>query len=171
MIFSLSSFFSLILKKGGYFMTKREKSRVIFVCGAVTALTITCIILYTLIEDLGGSRTLLLLVGCLLVLGAILFTFFEVRRLAEVSDGYSGPSGEAADPDASRLVVVEPPTGEPYPHHESHIGSPGLDQGQLTSQLPDALPWNLRELWASRIARVKGDGPGSKEPSTTATPR
>jgi hypothetical protein len=139
-------------------MTKREKSRTIFVCGVLTALAITCIILSALIADLGWSRTLLLSLGCLLVLGAILFTFFEVRRLAEVSNRSRGPSDEEADPDVSRIVVIEPATGEPYPHHEGHIGSPGLDQGQLTSQLPDALPWNLRYvfLWIARRKRRRG---------------
>jgi hypothetical protein len=37
-------------------------------------------------------------------------------------------------------VIVEGPTGEATPHHEAHAGSPGLDQGQLTSNLPDHTP-------------------------------
>lgn len=149
-------------------MTKREKSRVIFVCGVLTALTITGIALYTLMADLDWSQTLLLLLGCLLVLGAILFTFFEVRRLAGLSNRSPGSPDEDTDPDATRIVVIEAATGEPYPHHEGHVGSPGLDQGQLTSQLPDAPPWNLRQVWASRIARRKEAESRSKKPSAPA---
>lgn len=136
-------------------MTKRERSRVIFVSGALTALTVTCIVLYSLVADVGLSQTLLLLFGCLLVLGAMLFTFFEIQRLVRFSNRGSGPSVEDRDPDAARIVVIDPPTGEPYPHHEHHTGSPGLDQGQLTSQLPDSPPWNLRYFWTQWIAGRK----------------
>jgi hypothetical protein len=50
------------------------------------------------------------------------------------------------DPDGPRRVVVEPPTGHPYPHHELLPGSQGLDQGQLTSRCPDTTP-ELFRLW------------------------
>lgn len=149
-------------------MTKREKSLMIFVCGGLTAVTVTCIVLYALVADLGLFQALLLLGGCLLVLGAMLFTFLEVRRLARGSNRRPGPNVEEADPDASRVVVIEPPTGEPYPHHEHHVGSPGLDQGQLTSQLPDPPPWNLRDVWAQWIARRKDHPYRSKKPAGPA---
>jgi hypothetical protein len=60
------------------------------------------------------------------------FSFFEVRRIAagrSTSIFWDG-SDDRIDPDAPRVVIVEPPTGEATPHHEDHLGSEGLDQGQ-----------------------------------------
>ena len=83
----------------------------------------------------------MLLIGCLIVLWAIIFSILEVCRIAGGSRSIRGePSEEGIDPDAPRTVIVEPPTGEATPHHEDHLGSEGLDQGQLTSRLPDTLP-------------------------------
>ena len=118
-------------------MTRRS-SRVGFTFGAITAVVLTCLILYSLIAGLSGSQTLLLTIGCLIAVWAILFSFFEVRRLALRSKSIGGEASDF-DPDASRKVSVEPPTGEATPHHEVHLGSEGLDQGQLTSRLPDTI--------------------------------
>jgi hypothetical protein len=92
---------------------------------------------------LSRFETLSLLIGSLIVIWAMIFSFFEVRRLASRSKSISEPEEVATD--ASYAVVVEPPTGHPYPHHEEHAGSRGFDQGQLTSRLPDLpyvdVPW------------------------------
>lgn len=122
-------------------MTKREKSRIAFAYAVVTAIAVTCIVLYSLMAGLAWSQVLLLMIGCLFVLWAIVFTFFEVGRLAGASKKAGGPTPEGVDPDSPRRVIVEPPTGHPYPHHEDHAGSAGLDQGQLTSRLPGATPF------------------------------
>src|SRR5579863_3339158 len=105
-------------------MTNREKSQMAFVYAVVTAITVTCIVLYSLMADLSRSQILLLLFGTLFVLWAIVFTFFEVGRIARASKkGALPPVQETLDPDAPRRVIVEPPTGHPYPHHEDHAES------------------------------------------------
>ena len=87
-----------------------------------------------------------MLTGCLIVGWAILFSVLEVRRLGQTAKERADEALEDANPYSSRIVVVEPPTGERYPHHEDHAESPGLDQGQRTSQLPDSMPFIDRFL-------------------------
>jgi hypothetical protein len=120
-------------------MSKRKTSRVAFIYAVLTAMVATCITLYGLTADWPRSQTLLLLAGSLIVVWAIVFTFLEVGRIAARDSSIVGPD-DGVDPDAPRRVVVEGPTGEATPHHEVHAGSPGLDQGQLTSSLPDHTP-------------------------------
>jgi hypothetical protein len=117
----------------------RKKSRVLFAFGTAIAIAVSCIVLYSLIAGLSLFQTSLFLVGSLIVVCAGLFSFFEVRRIAagrSTSICLDG-SEEQIDPDGPRVLIVEPPTGEATPHHEDHIGSQGLDQGQLTSRIPD----------------------------------
>lgn len=127
-------------------MVTRRTSWVLFTFVVVSAVAITCITLYSLVAGFSRAETLFLLIGCLIVIWAILFSFFEVYRIAARSKRITG-SDELIDPDAPRKIIVEPPTGEATPHHESHAGSEGFDQGQLTSRLPDSLfirdllPW------------------------------
>jgi hypothetical protein len=121
-----------------------------------------------LVADLSSSQTLLLLLGCLLVLGTVLFTFFEVYRLATDSNRRADRSVEEPDPDIARMVVTEPPTGEPYPHHEDYAGSPGLDQGQITSRIPDEPPLNLRDMWAQWMTKRKHPAYRGQKPGGTA---
>ena len=125
-------------------MSSRKASRVAFTYAVVTAVVATSIGLYILTSNIPRSEGLLLLIGCLLVVWAIVFSFLEVGRIAAHSKKITGPD-ELVDPDAPRRVIVEPPTGEPYPHHEAHTGSGGRDQGQLTSSLPDHTP-SIRKL-------------------------
>jgi hypothetical protein len=120
-------------------MTNRKQSQIAGVYMAATAVTATCLVLYSLMAGLPLSETLVLLLGVLIVVWAIIFTFLEVRRIAARAKSIAG-SDELVDPDAPRRVIVEGPTGEATPHHEAHAGSPGLDQGQLTSNLPDHTP-------------------------------
>jgi hypothetical protein len=120
----------------------RKKSRVLFAFGTATAVTATCLILYSLTAGLSIFQASLYLIGSLIVVWAGLFSFFEVRRIA------AGRSRSIClddldnqiDPDGPRVVIVEPPTGEATPHHEHHAGSEGLDQGQLTARIPDTFP-------------------------------
>jgi hypothetical protein len=124
----------------------RKTSRVAFTFVVASAVVITCITLYSLIAGFSRFETLFLLIGCLIVIWAMIFSFFEVRRIAARSKSIS--EREEADPDAPCVVIVEPPTGEATPHHESHVGSEGFDQGQLTSRLPDIgihLSWRRRK--------------------------
>ena len=136
----------------------RKKSRVLFVLGAATAVAVTCIGLYSLIAGLSLFQASLFLVGSLIVVWAGLFSFFEVRRIAagrSTSIYLDGPH-DRIDPDAPRVVVVEPPTGEATPHHEDHLGSEGLDQGQLTSRIPDTFPIAVRPSRARRPNKADG---------------
>jgi hypothetical protein len=120
-------------------MYNRKNSRIAGVYVAATAVTVTSLVLYSLMAGLPASESLLLLLGVLIVIWAIVFTFLEVGRIAARAKSIAG-SDELVDPDAPRTVIVEGPTGEATPHHEAHAGSPGLDQGQLTSNLPDHTP-------------------------------
>lgn len=121
-------------------MAKRRASRLAFVYGVVTALAVTAIILYSLVAGWSWRQSLILTIGVLAILWALMFSLLEVKRISSRSRSILGPK-EAVDPDASRRVTVGPPTGEALPHHEFHPGSPGMDQGQLTANLPDAVPF------------------------------
>jgi len=124
----------------------RKASRVAFAFAVVTAIVITCITLYSLVAGLTRFEAVVLLLGSLVVIWAVIFTFFEVGRIASRSNSISGQ--EEVDLDAPRQIVIQPPTGHPYPHHEEIAGSGGFDQGQLTSRLPDIgfrLSWRRRK--------------------------
>ncbi len=106
------------------------------------AVTVTVVIAYSLIASLAWWQSLLLLIGCLFGIWTIVFSFLEVYRAARnAKNSASEAFNEDTDPYASRTVAVGPPTGEPYPHHEDFVESAGLDQGQLTSQLPGSTPF------------------------------
>jgi hypothetical protein len=126
-------------------MANRKASRIAFLYAVVTALVATCIILFSMMVELSRWQSLVLLLGVLVVVWAIIFSFLEVGRIASGAKRIRGPD-EAVDPDAPRHLIVEPPTGHPYPHHEDHEGSAGFDQGQYTSRLRDELP-SIRSLW------------------------
>jgi len=91
--------------------------------------------MYSLIAGLTAMQTLLLLSGSLIVTWTILFTVLEILRLA-------GRSRIVEDEDLEipRVLIVQPSTGDPYPHHEHYAERGGLDQGQLTSHLPESTP-------------------------------
>ena len=119
---------------------KRKTIRSAFIYGAVTAVVLTCLGMYSLLAGLTIWQTLLLLSGSLIVIWTILFTVLEMLRLAKHSN--SGGSQAVIEDEGLEFprVVVHPATGDPYPHHEHYAESGGLDQGQLTSQLPESSP-------------------------------
>lgn len=120
---------------------KRKTIRSAFIYGAVTAVVLTCLGMYSLLASLTIWQTLLLLSGSLIVIWTILFTVLEMLRLAKQSNsGGNQAVIEDEDLEFPRVVVVHPATGDPYPHHEHYAESGGLDQGQLTSQLPESAP-------------------------------
>jgi hypothetical protein len=128
----------------------RKSSRVAFTFVVASAIAITCITLYCLMAGFTRSEALFLLIGSLIVIWAMIFSFFEVRRIASRSKTIS--ECDETDPDGSRVVIVQPPTGHPYPHHEEHVESAGLDQGQLTSRLPEMPPFEIRKFWKKRAS-------------------
>lgn len=120
----------------------RGKEKFAFLYGSTAAVTATCVITYSLIARLVWWQSLLLLIVCLFGVWMIVFSFLEVYRATRNAKNTASEALDAdTDPYASRTVTVGPPTGEPYPHHEDYAESPGLDQGQLTSQLPDWTPF------------------------------
>ncbi len=136
-------------------MAKRRAVRTAFVFVVVTAVIVTSIVIYSLVAALTSWESLVLLMGTLVVVWAIVFTILEMYRLARLpKDGQAVIENED-DLEFPRTVVVQSPTGEPYPHHEHYPESPGLDQGQLTSQLPDSRPWigELIEIWRRKKLR------------------
>jgi hypothetical protein len=133
----------------------RKKSRVLFGFGIATAVAVTCILLYSLIAGLSLLQTTFWMFGSLIVIWTSLFSFFEIRRIAagRSTSIFWDDSDNRIDPDAPRVVTVEPPTGEATPHHEHHLGSEGLDQGQLTSLLPDTFPIVATPARARRLSK------------------
>jgi len=111
-----------------------------FLYAVISAIAIGCAITYIFIAGLGGWQTAMVSVGLLLGAWATLFSFLEVRRLAQTPKSVDEALKEEPDPYAPRTVVVEPPTGVPYPHHEDYPESAGLEEGQLVSRLTDPTP-------------------------------
>lgn len=120
----------------------RGEEKFAFLYVVISAVVVGCAMTYSWIAGLAWWQTVLVLIGGLAGAWATVFSFLEVRRIAKTPK-YRAEEAlkEEADPYASRTVVVAPPTGEPYPHHEDYAESAGLDQGQLTSHLPDSTPF------------------------------
>ncbi|HYL74527.1 MAG TPA: hypothetical protein VEU96_10000 [Bryobacteraceae bacterium] len=121
------------------FAPGQEKFAFLYV--VVSALVIPCAMTFSAIAGLAWWQTALLLIGLLVGAWGTLFSLLEVSRIGRTAMGSAGEApGEDANPYFPRTVVVEPPTNDPYPHHEYYAESQGFDQGQLTSRLPDATP-------------------------------
>ena len=132
------------------------QERFAFLYVVISAATTTCVVTYGSIAALPWWQRLLMLIGCLIVGWAILFSILEVRRLGQtVKERADEALGRSSNPYPSRIVVVEPSTGDPYPRHEDYVGSAGLDQGQLTSQLSDSMPFIGRFLSRGRDKKQK----------------
>jgi hypothetical protein len=82
-------------------------------------------------------QSLLLAMGMSLVVWGITFTVLEVRRIAGI---HRTLDEVVAYRNQCGAVVVQPPTGDACPHHEDYPESPGMDQGQLTSNLQGSTP-------------------------------
>ena len=137
-----------------------SNARFSFLYGVIFAVAVGCTMTFSLIAGLNWWRTVLLVTGGLLGAWATLFSFLELRRLAQKPNSVDEALQEEKDPYAPRTVVVEPPTGVPYPHHEDYPESAGLVQGQLCSRLPDPTP--LIEEFLNRRSREKQKAHASK---------
>jgi len=126
-----------------------------FLYVAISAPVIAVVMTYSTITGLAWWQTLLLLTGGLIGAWGTVFSFLEVRRVSQTAKDRADEALNAANPYASRTVVVEPPTGDPCPHHEDYPESAGFDQGQLTSRLPDATPL-IERLLSRRRAEKQG---------------
>jgi hypothetical protein len=122
----------------------RGEEKFAFLYVVIAAGAIASAMVYSAIAGLSWLQNLLLLVGCLIVGWAILFSVLEVRRIASTPKNRGEAAFKEDYPD--RIVTVEPPTGDPYPHHEDYPQSAGFDQGQLTSRIPNSTPFMDRFL-------------------------
>ena len=129
-----------------------------FLYVVMSAAAITCATAYSLIAGLGLLQASLLLIGCLLVACAFVFSFMEIRRAVR-ADKKSVDESFAREPDpyASRTVDVAPPTQDAYPHHEDYVESQGLDQGQLTARISGSTPF-IDRLFGSDTKKQESRG-------------
>ncbi len=120
----------------------RKMSRVVFPYAVVFAVMVSFIAGFGMMAGMYRWEILMWCIGACLVIGGIIFTFFEVRRLAGISKSNQELAREEAEADrmTRRIVVVEGPTEHPYPHHEDFAESAGTDQGQMTSRSPEPTP-------------------------------
>jgi hypothetical protein len=120
---------------------ERKLGRVLFPYLIVFVSLVSLIAGFGMMADAPGWQIWIWAVAGCLVVGAGMFSFFEVRRLAGISRPHENARTEAEADRFSRLrALVEPSTGEPCVHHEDQEGSPGIDQGQLTSRIDTPTP-------------------------------
>jgi hypothetical protein len=122
----------------------QEKFAFLYV--VIAAPVIACVMIYSAVAGLAWWQTLLLLIGGLIGAWGTVFSFLEVNRLNRSTKNIADEAHADANRYSSRIVVVEPATGDPCPHHENYPESAGFDQGQLTSRLPDSMPFIDRFL-------------------------
>jgi len=135
----------------GRSVSGQEKFTFLYV--AFSCFALTGAIVYSMLAGLTRLQSLFLLVGSVLVACAAVFFSLEVRRMARGARGVEAVKAEA-DIYASRSVPVNPPSGEPYPHHEQFVESAGFDQGQLTSRIPGETPF-LESFFSRRSRKPK----------------
>lgn len=109
---------------------------------------------FSLVNGLGWTERVLMLIGGLFVAWGILFTCLEMHRLAQTPNERAEEVLPEEEPTCS-AVTVQPPTGDPYPHHEDYPESAGFDQGQLTSRTPGSTPF-LEDLVGRGEQNVAG---------------
>ncbi len=146
-------------------MAKRKASRVAFLYAVITAVVATCIILFSMMAELSRWQSLVLLLGVLIVVWAIVFSFLEVGRIASGSKSIRGPD-EAVDPDAPRRLIVEPPTGHPYPHQRTTRAAPDSIRGNT----PRSCATSCRPSEVSGAARTARSRPVSQPRGFSAQP-
>jgi hypothetical protein len=110
-----------------------------FLYVAISAVAVTCAIVYSLFAGLTFLHGSLLIAGCLVVGWAFVYNFMEVRRAKLAGKGEPLPL--EPDPYGPHQVLTAPPTGDSYPHHEAYVESQGFDQSQLTARIPDQTPY------------------------------
>lgn len=134
----------------------RKLSRVLSPYLLFFSAIVTLIAGFGMVVGMHGWETVLWAIGVCLVVGAAIFTYCEVRRLAGISRSNEELAREEdeADRRVQHGVIVQPPTADPYPHHEDHHESQGFDQGQLTSRIPSPTPL-VRDSLHSRKPAAK----------------
>jgi len=131
----------------------KGKEKFAFLYAVISVVAIGCAMTFSWIVGLAWWQAALLVIGCLIGAWATLFSLLEIQRLGAKPKSAEEALSEEADPYASRSVVVDPPTGDPYPHHEDYAQSSGQDQGQLTSRLTGSTPFVDAILSRRRMAK------------------
>jgi hypothetical protein len=109
-----------------------------YVAGIVSVAVGVAII--SMVVSFAWWQSLMLALGISLVVWGITFTVLEVRRLAGISTAHRTLEEIEAYRNECQAGLVQPPTGDAWPHHEDYPESPGRDQGQLTSSLEGSTP-------------------------------
>lgn len=103
-----------------------------------------------LMAGLPWQQCLILMFGVSCLVGGIVFTLLEMRRLTHPPAGATAPLQTTKAATALRRIVVHSWRNiDPLPHHENCPECPGQDQGQRTSNLPDSTPF--LEVIAARL--------------------
>jgi len=116
------------------------QERFAFLYVVIFAAALATVMTYSGLAGLSWWKSVLMLIGTVIVGWAILFSVLEVRRLGKSEKDVAAEREADVNPYTSREVVVKGPTNDPYPHHEDYVESQGFDQGQLTSRIPDTTP-------------------------------
>ena len=123
---------------------RRRESTVLFETLLTMAATGMVALIFCLMAGLSIGLGVIVMAASALLVGGIVYSILEMHRLAtknrELELLAKNAELEACE---ARLAaqraqaeerIVEGPIGsEPYRHHEHHVESPGLDQGQLTT--------------------------------------
>lgn len=144
----------MVTRKAKFAGVIRGREKFAFLYVLISAVVVPCAMTYSSLTGLGWKQTSLLLIGGLVGAWATVFSFLEVYRIGQTPQQRAAEIlTEEADPYTSRTVTVQPPTGDPCPHHEDYPESAGFDQGQLTSRLTESTP--LVEAFLSHRRREK----------------
>jgi hypothetical protein len=99
------------------------------------------------LPQVGSLTGMILMSAAAALVGGIVFSLLKTqrpvpsassRRLARQCDVFQA---DMVRIEREKLLDQSTNSDEPYPHHETHPGSPGEDQGQLTSHLPGSTPF------------------------------
>ncbi len=124
------------------FAVIRGEEKFAFLYVVISIVAIASATTYSWIAGLAWWLAVPLVVACVVAGCAVVFSFLEVRRLAQTpKERAEEMLKPEADPYTSRTLVVRPETGDAQVHHEYYPESQGLDQGQLTSQLSGTTPF------------------------------
>lgn len=114
------------------------------VAGASVALTLC------LIARLSLHECVINTIAGALIIGGGVFLLLDHRRthrnhdleIKSILEAAAFNADLAAQRAIAERAITEPPAGsEPYFHHEDHAESPGYDEGQLLSRLPETTPF------------------------------
>ena len=126
------------------------KTVTLFMSLLATVAGATASLMICLMAGLSRHECVINTIAGALIIGGGVFSLLHHRRTHRNHDLEIKSIREAAAFDADLAAhraiaeqgITEPPVGsEPYFHHEDHAESPGYDEGQLLSRLPETTPF------------------------------